>query len=186
MAREDFWNNREQAQKLIEESNAVRNKIEPLLETEKQLADLQVMVELCEAEPEEAVAVETAGSPAKATSAFAGQGHLPQGGLSLATAQKQEGGGAPLQMYTRGEFTFNRRFFETKFPGFFRIVPSEAEKDLVIVIKAVRGEYVGKRISRISSNEMHIQLQSGNASAEVMIPFAEIQSVQIRHKDAKS
>ena len=139
-----------------------------------------------EAEPEEAVAVETAGSPAKATSAFAGQGHLPQGGLSLATAQKQEGGGAPLQMYTRGEFTFNRRFFETKFPGFFRIVPSEAEKDLVIVIKAVRGEYVGKRISRISSNEMHIQLQSGNASAEVMIPFAEIQSVQIRHKDAKS
>src|SRR3954468_22488043 len=54
MAREDFWNNREQAQKLIEESNSVRNKIEPLLEAEKQLADLQVMVELCEAEPEEA------------------------------------------------------------------------------------------------------------------------------------
>ena len=139
-----------------------------------------------EAGVEEAVAAEAVGSPAKATSAFAGQGHLPQGGLSLVAAQKQEGGGAQPQMYTRGEFTFNRRFFETKFPGFFRIVPSEAEKDLVIVIKAVRGEYVGKRISRISSNEMHVQLQSGNASAEVMIPFVEIQSVQIRHKDAKS
>ena len=139
-----------------------------------------------EAGAEEAVAAETVGSPAKATSSFAGQGHQPQGGLSLAAAQKQEGGGAQVQMYTRGEFTFNRRFFETKFPGFFRIVPSEAEKDLVIVIKAVRGEYVGKRISRISSNEMHVQLQSGNASAEVLIPFVEIQSVQIRHKDAKS
>jgi len=134
----------------------------------------------------EEVAVETVGSPAKATSSFAGAGHQPQGGLSLAAAQKQEGGGAQVQMYSRGEFTFNRRFFETKFPGFFRIVPSEAEKDLVIVIKAVRGEYVGKRISRISSNEMHVQLQSGNASAEVLIPFVEIQSVQIRHKDAKS
>ena len=89
-------------------------------------------------------------------------------------------------IYTRGEFTFNRRFFETKFPGFFRVVPSEADKDLVMVIKAVRGEYVGKRISRISMNEMHIQLQSGNASAEVMVPFVEIQSVQIRHKDAKT
>jgi len=134
---------------------------------------------------EEAVAAETAGSAAKATSTFAGQGR--QSGLSLAAAQKQEGGGgAQPQMFARGEFTFNRRFFETKFPGFFRIVPSEAEKDLVIVIKAVRGEYVGKRISRISSNEMHVQLQSGNASTEVMIPFAEIQSVQIRHKDAKS
>jgi len=54
MAREDFWNNREQAQKLIEESNTLRNKIDPLLQTEKQLADFQVMVELCEAEPEEA------------------------------------------------------------------------------------------------------------------------------------
>jgi hypothetical protein len=54
-----------------------------------------------------------------------------------------------------------------------------------MVIKAVRGEYVAKRISRISMNEMHLQLQSGNASAEVMVPFVEIQSVQIRHKDAK-
>jgi hypothetical protein len=133
---------------------------------------------------EEAVAAETAGSQAKATSTFAGQGR--QSGLSLAAAQKQEGGGAQPQVFARGEFTFNRRFFETKFPGFFRIVPSEAEKDLVIVIKAVRGEYVGKRISRISSNEMHVQLQSGNASTEVSIPFAEIQSVQIRHKDAKN
>ena len=65
------------------------------------------------------------------------------------------------------------------------MVPAEAEKDLVMVIKGVRGEYVGKRISRIATNEMHLQLQSGNASAEVMIPFVEIQSVQIRHKDAK-
>jgi hypothetical protein len=137
-----------------------------------------------EAGAEESVA-ETAGAPAKATSSFAGQGHAPQGGLALAAAQKQEGGGAQPQMYARGEFTFNRRFFETKFPGFFRVVPSEAEKDLVMVIKAVRGEYVGKRISRISSNEMHVQLQTGNASAEVSIPFVEIQTVQIRHKDAK-
>ena len=66
------------------------------------------------------------------------------------------------------------------------MIPSETEKDLVLVVKAVRGEYVGKRISRISMNEMHMQLQSGNASAEVMVPFVEIQSVQIRHKDAKS
>jgi len=145
---------------------------------------LPTHVEHAHAEAEESVA-ETAGSPAKTTSSFAGQGHAPQAGLALAAAQKQEGGGAQPQTYARGEFTFNRRFFETKFPGFFRVVPSEAEKDLVIVIKAVRGEYVGKRISRISSNEMHVQLQTGNASAEVMIPFVEIQTVQIRHKDAK-
>ena len=54
MAREDFWANREQAQKFIEEANTLRNKIDPLLSAEKQLEDFQVMVELCEAEPEEA------------------------------------------------------------------------------------------------------------------------------------
>jgi len=125
------------------------------------------------------------GAKAKTTSTFPA---ATAGGLSLAGGTKAEAGSAHTQAqnYTRGEFTFNRRFFETKFPGFFRLVPSDAEKDLVMVIKAVRGEYVGKRISRISMNEMHLQLQSGNASAEVMVPFVEIQSVQIRHKDAKA
>ena len=48
MAGDNFWNNREQAQKLIEEANSVRNRTEPLLKAEKQLEDLQVMVELGE------------------------------------------------------------------------------------------------------------------------------------------
>jgi len=54
MAAENFWNNREQAQKLIEEANSLRNKIEPLFKAEKQLEDFQVMLELGEAEPESA------------------------------------------------------------------------------------------------------------------------------------
>ncbi len=53
MAAENFWNNREQAQKLIEEANSLRNRIEPLLKAEKHLEDFQVMVELGEAEPAE-------------------------------------------------------------------------------------------------------------------------------------
>ena len=56
MAGENFWSNREQAQKLIDESNTLRNKIEPLLKAEKQLEDFQVMVELGESEPPEAQA----------------------------------------------------------------------------------------------------------------------------------
>jgi peptide chain release factor 2 len=54
MAADNFWNNREQAQKLIEEANTLRGKTEPLLKAEKQLEDFQVMVELGEAEPESA------------------------------------------------------------------------------------------------------------------------------------
>jgi len=103
-------------------------------------------------------------------------------GLSLASGAKAGSGPAIPQTFTRGDTTFNRRFFETKFPGFFRVVPSEAEKDLVVEIKVVRGEYVAKRISRISSNEMHIQVLNGG---EVSVQFAEITTVILRHKDAK-
>jgi peptide chain release factor 2 len=56
MAADNFWNNREQAQKLIDEANSLRNKIEPLLKAEKQVEDFQVMVQLGEAEPETAQA----------------------------------------------------------------------------------------------------------------------------------
>jgi peptide chain release factor 2 len=51
MAAESFWNNREQAQRLIEEANSLRRNLEPLFKAEKQLEDLRVMVELAEAEP---------------------------------------------------------------------------------------------------------------------------------------
>jgi peptide chain release factor 2 len=51
MSAENFWNNRDQAQKLIEEANTLRSKIEPLLKAEKELEDFRVMVELGEAEP---------------------------------------------------------------------------------------------------------------------------------------
>lgn len=56
MAQDTFWNNREQAQKLIDESNTLRNKTEPVLKAEKELEDFRVMVELGEAEPAEAQA----------------------------------------------------------------------------------------------------------------------------------
>ena len=51
MAAENFWNNREKAQQLIDEAGSLRKKIDPLLAAEKKLEDFQVMVELCEAEP---------------------------------------------------------------------------------------------------------------------------------------
>lgn len=51
MAAESFWNNREQAQKIIDEAGTIRKKIDPLISSEKKLEDLKVMMELAEAEP---------------------------------------------------------------------------------------------------------------------------------------
>ena len=51
MAADNFWNNREKAQGIIDEANSLRNKIEPLLKAEKHLDDFRVMVELARPNP---------------------------------------------------------------------------------------------------------------------------------------
>ena len=54
MAADNFWNNRDQAQKLITEATTLRKKIEPLQSAEKKVEDFKVMIELGEAEPPDA------------------------------------------------------------------------------------------------------------------------------------
>jgi hypothetical protein len=108
-------------------------------------------------------------------------------GLKLAhfESEKEESGLPPATVFQRGQFTFNRRFIETKFPGFFGVVRRDADRDMVLVIKSTRGEYIGQRISRIAANDLHLQVQRGHATEEVMIPFVEIQEICLKHKDAK-
>lgn len=107
------------------------------------------------------------------------------GGLRLAHGQAGGGAGIPqTQVFARGAFTFNRRFIETKFPGFFGMIRRDAEKDMVLQIKAARGTFVAHRITRITANDMHMEVHKGAASQEVMVPFSEIQEIQLKHKDA--
>ncbi len=90
----------------------------------------------------------------------------------------------PTKTFARGQFTFNRRFFETQLPGFFAMVRSEADRDMVLTVKSSRGTHVAQRISRISPNEMYLTVQKGHATEEVVVPFLELQEVQVKHKDA--
>jgi hypothetical protein len=89
---------------------------------------------------------------------------------------------APV-IFQRGQYTFNRRFIETKFAGFFGVVRRDAEKDMVLLVKAARGQYVAERISRIAANDMHLQVRHGHATEEIMVPFQEIQEIRLQHKD---
>jgi hypothetical protein len=86
--------------------------------------------------------------------------------------------------FQRGQFTFNRRFFETKFPGFFGAVRHGADRDMVLVIKSARGQYTGQRITRIAANDLHLLVQHGPASEEILIPFQEVQEVQLKPREA--
>jgi hypothetical protein len=87
------------------------------------------------------------------------------------------------QVFQRGAFTFNRRFFETKFAGFLGVVPRDADKDMVLVVKSVRGEYVGQRITRLTASEFMLLVRKETATEEVMIPFTEVKEIILQHKD---
>ena len=86
-------------------------------------------------------------------------------------------------MFTRGQFTFNRRFFETRFPRFFG-VHHGTDRDKIIVVKSARREFVTERIVRVAANEMVVQITHGTASEEVTIPYIEIQEVTLQPKAA--
>jgi hypothetical protein len=103
---------------------------------------------------------------------------------AAAAAAPAAGGPAGPVIYKRPQTTFNRRFFETKLAPFMKVVPSEAERDLVICVSATRGNFVGTRVARVHATGLGLLVKKGDASTEVEIPFSEVTEVQIRHKDA--
>jgi hypothetical protein len=129
----------------------------------------------------------TAGSatphPEVESESFALPGAADEIHIAEASWQKPSAHPEP-QIFQRGQFTFNRRFFETKFSNFFSTVRRESDKDLVFVVKTARDQTIVQRITRIASNDVHFEVLQGTARREIMMPFADIQEIQIRHKDA--
>jgi peptide chain release factor 2 len=57
MSESDFWNNKERAQQQVEEVSTLRNKVNPLVQLERQIEDLLVLIELAEAEEDQVKAM---------------------------------------------------------------------------------------------------------------------------------
>ena len=154
------------------------------------------------APPEEIPDATTAATPAATPGAAAPAGAAPHRfvvpGMVVEEAKEKvhitagswEAGAPPTppeqqetEIFRRGQFMFNRRFFETKFPGFFGIIRSEADKDKVLQVKTPHTLFVAERITRIGANEVHFEVLRGGSRQEVMTPFAEIQEVQLKHRN---
>ncbi len=120
--------------------------------------------------------------PPAAAAGMSGGGAAAALGLSKGGA----GGAAPAgdgvpRLFKRGETTFNRRFFETQFPTFFRVVTTEADRDLVIEISAGKKSVIAARISRITTNEINFKTANNQ---EIAVVFGDITEVKLRHRDA--
>ena len=89
---------------------------------------------------------------------------------------------AVSQVFKRGQFTFNRRFFETKFAGFLQPARSETDKKLDFSVKIPQGEFVVQRISRIGVNDLDIEVLQGGQVLVIPVPFADIQELSLKTK----
>ena len=118
----------------------------------------------------------TAGSPGVPAM---GQGKL---GLKKSAGPAVASGATQEQVFNRNDTNFNRKFFEGSFSEFFRVVPTPAIKEQVLEFKTAKKEFVARRVTRISANEIHIQLVDGKK--EVGVKFGEIVQVKQRHKNA--
>ena len=88
---------------------------------------------------------------------------------------------APVtQVFQRGQYMFNRRFFETKFSGFFGAERGGAEKNLTMLVKATKGEFVVESIVRLGLNEIYFEAVLDDVRQEIMVPFADIREIQLK------
>jgi len=100
--------------------------------------------------------------------------------ISPAAAAPKE---APVsQVFKRGQFTFNRRFFEMKFAGFLQPTRSEADKKLDLIIKIPQRELVVQRISRIGTGDLDCEVLQDGQPQVVPVPFGDIQEITLKTK----
>ena len=119
---------------------------------------------------------------------FAVPGAPPPEDIHIAAASWHPAGaeGHPVepQIFQRGQFMFNRRFFETRFPGFFGSIRGEEDRHKELVVKAAKGEFNVHRITRIGANDAHFEVVKAGVHQEVIVSFADMQEVRINPRAA--
>jgi hypothetical protein len=128
---------------------------------------------------DEAVAAQSLNVPSQtvaSASSAAAPGSTTTAARTAAAAQE-----SLPKHFRRGETTFNRRFFETQFPSFFKVVASEADKDLVLEVTTSAGVTVASRITRISGTDLALKASDGS---ETPVEFAQVLEVKLRDRNA--
>ncbi len=85
------------------------------------------------------------------------------------------------EVFARGKFTFNKRFFETRFADFFGAVRRGEQKFQFMVIKTAKAQIVADRITRVTATDLHVNAIRG-ASGEVGVNFGDLQEVRLAAK----
>jgi len=82
-------------------------------------------------------------------------------------------------VFSRGKFTFNKRFVETKFAGFIGEAKGDA-KTFTMEVKTLKETFAVECIKQVGANEAIFETPTG----QVTLPFADIQEVKLNPRPA--
>lgn len=102
-----------------------------------------------------------------------------------APAQPGAAAAAPAQLeaaaYVKGEVNINKRFIETKFAPFFKLVPDEPYRSAWLCFITTRGEFWAKRIPKITQTDITIQCpQEGGGQTDQVCQIADVKEIHLR------
>jgi hypothetical protein len=83
------------------------------------------------------------------------------------------------QVFSRGKFTLNKRFIETKFAGFIGEEKGDA-KTFTMEVKTLKETFAVERIMQVGATEAIFETPNG----QVTVPFADIQEIKLNPKTA--
>jgi hypothetical protein len=85
-----------------------------------------------------------------------------------------------VQLFTRGKFTFNKRFVETKFAGYVGELKGDALK-FSMEVKTATAQFAVERIMQVAATEVIFETV---ASGQVTVPLGDILEIKLTPKAA--
>jgi len=112
----------------------------------------------------------------------AAPGAKPQEQISIGEAswkpQEEKEKKPEAQIYSRGKFTFNKRFIETRFPAFIGGAGGEQAKKFTMEVKTMKDHLIIEHIAQIGATEVIFETPKG----QVTVPMADIQEIKLNPK----
>ena len=127
--------------------------------------------------PEEVNATAEAMAATTLAVADSGPSLVQQMGLRTGGGGIQSSSDLP-RTFGKGEFTFNRRFFETQFAMFLASAQASESEGLVMEFAAASGTFAANKINRMNATEVIVQRVDGE---EAPVEYGSIQSVTLRN-----
>jgi hypothetical protein len=85
------------------------------------------------------------------------------------------------QIYSRGKFTFNKRFIETRFPAFMGAGQGDLAKKFTMEVRTMKDHFTVERIVQVAPTDV---IFAAVKRGQITVALSDIQEIKLNPKDA--